>query len=183
MLLSPSLLSFTWWYFCYLFSHNRAYDLRDNWCKLSLQVVTNLCIFDEFMANKYILIWCCIEMSLVRMLTFGMHVSADVHWRTHYNFVNLFWKVHFVIQCFSWSQLFYEIHHNYIFNHFFAEVEQEVCSVNWRWQHICMFDCGPNEINVAVHVCGRSEFCSLLFTMYLIHIFCITINFIFYFYF
>ena len=78
-----SLLSFTSRYFRYLFSHNIAYDLRDNWyscCKLSLQVVTNLCIFDEFMVNKYILIWCGIEMSFVRMLTFGIHILVDAYW-------------------------------------------------------------------------------------------------------
>jgi len=31
------------------------------------------------MINKYILISCGFEMSIVRMLTFGMHVSADAH--------------------------------------------------------------------------------------------------------
>jgi len=30
----------------------------------------------EFVVNKYIFIWCGTEMSLVRMLTFGIHVSA-----------------------------------------------------------------------------------------------------------
>jgi len=91
MLLFTLLLSFTLWYFHNLFSINIACDLRDNWyscCKL------NFYIFVEFMANKYILIWCGIEMSFVRMLSFGIHVSADVH-----NFANLkVLKIHFVIQ-------------------------------------------------------------------------------------
>ena len=40
--------------------------------KLALKVVTNLCSFGEFMVKKYILTWCGIEMSFVRMLTFGI---------------------------------------------------------------------------------------------------------------
>jgi len=82
MMLFNSLLSFTSPYFRYLFRHNIAYVLRDNcyscW-KLSLQVVTSLCIFDEFKVKKDILIWCGIEMSFVRMLTFGIQVSVDAH--------------------------------------------------------------------------------------------------------
>jgi len=34
---------------------------------------------DEFMVNKYIVIWCGIEMSFVRMLTFDKHVATDAH--------------------------------------------------------------------------------------------------------
>ena len=40
---------------------------------------TCTCLFDEFMVNKYILIWCGIEISFVRMATFRIHVSADPH--------------------------------------------------------------------------------------------------------
>ena len=42
--------------------------------------VTNLCIFDEFMVNKYILICSGIKMSSATMTTFGIdykHISAD----------------------------------------------------------------------------------------------------------
>ena len=169
MLLFTLLLSFTLRYFHYLFSHNIAHDLRDNWdscSEWSLQVVTNLCIFDEFKANRYILKCCGIKMNYVRMLIFGIHVSADAHWYSR--LVNLFLKAHYVIQYFSSSQLFSKIHHNYFFNHFESQFLLKLKAfVHLRWQHICR--------------CSESG--SLLCTVYLICIFCITINFYFYLFF
>jgi len=44
-----------------------------------LQDVIKLYIFDEFKVNKYILILYGIEISFVRMLTFGIHVSVEGH--------------------------------------------------------------------------------------------------------
>jgi len=76
--------------FSLLFSHNIVYDLRG------------------------ILIWCDIERSCIRMLTFGIHVSADAQWypRLVIILTTYFWRFSFFIQCLSWCQMFSKIRRN-----------------------------------------------------------------------
>ena len=59
-------------------------------------------IFDEFRGNN-ILIGYGLEISFVRKLTFGLHVSSDAHGYslTRHNFAKLILKVHFIMQYFS----------------------------------------------------------------------------------
>ena len=77
--------------------------------------------------------------------------------KTRHNFANLFLKAHF---CWSWTRALFS--------------ELKVAA------HLNV--CRRSELKVAAHVCGRSEFCSLLRTAYLILIFSVTIKVIFYFY-
>ena len=46
---------------------------------ISTETMKDSAFCDEFMVNKYIVIWCGIEMSFVRMLTFDKHVATDAH--------------------------------------------------------------------------------------------------------
>ena len=42
---------------------------------------------------------------------------CSLMFKNHHNFAKLFFKAHFVVQCFSWSQLFSKINLNTFFNH------------------------------------------------------------------
>ena len=100
-------------------------------------------------------------------------------------FANLFLKAHFVMQYFSWSELFSKIHRNEIFN--------RIADANFESQRklnkglIAQWTEGGSTSAClwTQWTKGGSVFGSLWYTIYLVLIFCVTINFIlcFYFYF
>jgi len=94
-----------------------------------------------------VLIWCGIEMSFVEILTFGIHVSADADWYSR--LVIIFQPILHGSLCYTVlqltptvfydsSQLNFSSHSRHrLWESAFSKVEEELWSVNIRWQHIC----------------------------------------------
>jgi len=77
----------------------------------------------------------------------------------------VFLNKHSPVQC-SWAYIYHNegLHWRHqLWKSAFAEVKQGLCSLNSRWQHMC------TSVNF------------LIFCIYLIISFCVTVNFIFYF--
>ena len=137
------------------------------------------------MVNKYILIWCGNEMSFVRMLTLGIHISTDAHWYSRLVIIlpTYFWRLTLLYNVSAEANCFLR----FIIIKFVISLATQNLRINfcWNWTRPLFSDmkvgaylhvCVHNEPKVTAHVFRRSELCSLLSTIYLILICCATIH-------